>query len=113
MVDHAVDGAQDHRQGLVHKDEDHGDLRQVLGVRQLLAPVGARKQRHTQGLTGDGLCTFTLLYSCFTSVLEPPPLASGSGGLQVDLVSGHSFCGVRAEGPATGPPAANWIKTAV
>lgn len=45
VVDHAVDGAQDHRQGLVDEDEDHGDLREVLGVRQLLAPVG--KQTHT------------------------------------------------------------------
>lgn len=45
VVDHAVDGAQDHRQGLVDKDEDHGDLREVLGVRQLLAPVGGKKLR--------------------------------------------------------------------
>lgn len=30
VVDHAVDGAQDHRQGLVHEDEDHRDLREVL-----------------------------------------------------------------------------------
>lgn len=65
VVDHAVDGAQDHRQGLVHKDEDHGDLRQVLGVRQLLAPVGAHT--HTQELTSDGLCMLALLYSQFSS----------------------------------------------
>lgn len=39
VVDHAVDGAQDHRQGLVHKDEDHRDLRKVLWVRQLLTSV--------------------------------------------------------------------------
>lgn len=39
VVDHAVDGAQDHRQGLVHKDEDHGDLGKVLWVGQLLTSV--------------------------------------------------------------------------
>lgn len=39
MVDDTVDRAQDHRQGLIHKDEDHGDLWKVLGVRQLLTPV--------------------------------------------------------------------------
>lgn len=39
MVDDAVDGSQDHRQGFVHKDEDHGDLWKVLRVCQLLTPV--------------------------------------------------------------------------
>lgn len=39
VVDDAVDRAQDHRQGLVHEDEDHGDLRKILRVRQLLTPV--------------------------------------------------------------------------
>lgn len=38
VVDHTVDGAQDHRQSLIHKDEDHWDLREVLWVRQLLTP---------------------------------------------------------------------------
>lgn len=39
MVDDTVDGSQDHRQGFVHKDEDHGDLWKVLRVCQLLTPV--------------------------------------------------------------------------
>lgn len=39
VVDDAVDGAQDHGQGLVHEDEDHGDLRKICGVRQLLTPA--------------------------------------------------------------------------
>lgn len=38
MVDSTVDGAQDHRQGLVHKDEYDGYLGQLLGVLQLLTP---------------------------------------------------------------------------
>lgn len=32
VVDHTVDGPQDHRQSLVHKNEDHRDLRKVLWV---------------------------------------------------------------------------------
>ena len=39
VVDHAVHGAQDDGQRLVHKDEHHRDLRQVLRIGQLLAPV--------------------------------------------------------------------------
>lgn len=39
VVDHTVDRAQDHRQCLVHEDEDHRDLRKVLWVRQQLTPV--------------------------------------------------------------------------
>lgn len=58
VVDHAVDGAQDHRQGLVDEDEDHRDLREVLGVRQLLAPVGKQTLRMISKslLTKDLVC---------------------------------------------------------
>lgn len=44
VVDHAVHGPQDHRQGFVYEDEDHGDLREVLGVGQLLTPVRTEKK---------------------------------------------------------------------
>lgn len=40
VVDHAVHGAQDDRQRLVDKDEDHGDLGQVLGIAHVSAPAG-------------------------------------------------------------------------
>lgn len=43
VVDDAVNGSQDHRQGFVHKDEDHRDLWEVLRVRQLLAPAGIKR----------------------------------------------------------------------
>lgn len=39
VVDHTVDGAQDHGQCLIHKDEDHRDLGKVLWVCQQLTPV--------------------------------------------------------------------------
>lgn len=40
VIDSTVHGPQDHRQGLVHEDKYDGDLGQLLGVLQLLAPVG-------------------------------------------------------------------------
>lgn len=45
VVDGAVHRAQDHRQRLVHKDEDDGDLGQVLPVFQLFAPAAPRAER--------------------------------------------------------------------
>ena len=39
-VDHAVDGAQDDREGFIDKDEHHGDLGQVVRVGHLSAPAG-------------------------------------------------------------------------
>lgn len=39
VVHSAVHRAQDHRQRLVHKDEDDGDLGQVLPIFQLFAPA--------------------------------------------------------------------------
>lgn len=44
VVDGAVHRAQDHRQCLVHKDEDDGDLGQVLPVFQLFAPAARRAE---------------------------------------------------------------------
>lgn len=35
VIDHAVYGAQDHRQSFIHKDEHHRDLWQVVRIRQL------------------------------------------------------------------------------
>lgn len=52
MVDHAVDGTQDDREGLVDKDEDHGDLGQLFRVGYLLAP--ARGTVVSEG--PEGLC---------------------------------------------------------
>lgn len=40
VVDHAVDGAQDDREGFIDKDEHHGDLGQVVRVGHLSAPAG-------------------------------------------------------------------------
>lgn len=60
MVDCAVDRPQDHRQGLVHKDEYDGYLRQLLGILQLLTPGekrgGEQSQRKGEG-TGPWLDT--------------------------------------------------------
>lgn len=39
VVDNTVDRAQDHWERLIYKDEDHGELREVLWVRQLFTPV--------------------------------------------------------------------------
>lgn len=40
VIDSRVDGAQDHRQGLVDKDEDEGDLLEVPGEADLSASAG-------------------------------------------------------------------------
>lgn len=43
VIDGCVDGAQDHRQGLVDEDEDEGDLGKLSWVADLFASA----QRHT------------------------------------------------------------------
>lgn len=48
MVDCAVDRPQDHRQGLVHKDEYDGYLGQLLGILQLLTPGEKRGGEQSQ-----------------------------------------------------------------
>lgn len=47
VVDGAVHRAQDHRQRLVHEDEDDGDLWKVLPVFQLFASATRRAERDT------------------------------------------------------------------
>lgn len=46
MIDSRMDGAQDHRQSLVDKDKDEGDLWEVSWV----ADLSASAQRHANTL---------------------------------------------------------------
>lgn len=48
MVDGAMNGPQDHGQGLVHEDKYDGYLGQLLGVFQLLTPGGREAGRASQ-----------------------------------------------------------------
>lgn len=46
VIDHAVYGAQDHRQSFIHKDKHHRDLRQVFRIRQLFTPAHTHTNIH-------------------------------------------------------------------